>query len=106
VNDQDVLPVPPTNNPFAMASVVASLVGGVVYCCGSFMCLGWLAFFIWFVGAILGGVALSQGAQGSSRTVAIVGLVLNVVFGLGAVVLMVVGVGFGVLSGLLNSNQY
>jgi hypothetical protein len=96
---------PSTTSPLAIASVVLAFVGAVTYCCGSFLCLGWIAPVFWILGAILGFVGMGGG--GSSKTVSIVGIIANL--GLLAVFvgLIVMGVGFGVLSSLMqDSNSY
>ncbi|MSQ01306.1 MAG: hypothetical protein EXR71_05340 [Myxococcales bacterium] len=89
---------PAETNPFAIASLILGVVGTIVYCCGSFLCLGWLGFFLWFAGAICGVVALVQKAEGNSKIMAWVGLALNLVFLLAAFGLGMVFMGLGAMS--------
>lgn len=100
--DQPRLPSDDSPNPLAIASMVLALVGVVAYCCGSFMCLGWLGFLVWIVGAVLGLIPIVQGAQGSSRTMAWAGLGANLLFLVGSFALVFVGLGVGFLSEMAN----
>lgn len=88
----------PTPNPLAIASVVLAFVGVIAYCCGSFMCLGWVGFLVWIAGAACGLIPVVQGAEGTSKTLAWVGLGTNLLFLVGSFALVFVGVGFGFLS--------
>lgn len=94
----------PTTNPLAIASIVFAVLGVIVYCCGSFLCLGWIAPLIWVVGLILGGVAIAQG--GESKTLGIVGAALNGLLGLAFLALLALGISAGVLSALLQGSGY
>ena len=95
------VPAEPGMDPLAIASVVLGVVGVAVYCCGSFMCLGWIGFGIWLIGAVLGGVAAAKN-QGTNRIIGVVGVVINVVPLLAAGAMMVLGVGAGLISGMIN----
>ncbi len=99
----DALPdyaAPQSPNPFAIASLILGVVGTVVYCCGSFLCIGWLGFFFWLAGAICGVVALVQKPEGNSKIMAWVGLALNMVFPLAVIGLTALLMGMGVLGEL------
>ena len=61
------------------------------------MCVGWLAFPVWLIGAILGAVGAARG-QGQNRILSIVGIVLNILPGILFAILMVFGVGLSILS--------
>lgn len=89
--------VPAAQDPIALASAVLGVVGCAVYCCGSFMCVGWLAFPVWFVGFVLGVTGTFRGT-GNNRIIAIVGIVLNVLPGLVFFVLTLVGVGLSLMN--------
>ncbi len=79
-------------NPFGVASLVLAFFGLVVYCCGSFVCLGWLGIFVWMLGLALGGVAVFQGGSGLSKGLGWVGIAAN---GLGLLFFVaVVGLSF------------
>jgi hypothetical protein len=93
---------PPSTDPLAIASLALSVVGVVVYCCGSFLCIGWIAPVFWLIGAILGGVSVTR-SEGTSKTLAIVGIALNVLFGLLMVALIFLGVTASVLSGMMDN---
>jgi hypothetical protein len=93
-------------NPLSLASVILGVLGMLVYCCGSFFCMGWVGFILWLVGAACGGVALSQGTQGTNKIMAIVGVALNAVFLLLMAGLMILGVGMGFLSSLMGYSGY
>ncbi len=88
----------PGTNPLAIASMFLAVVGLVTSCCGSFVCLGWLGFLAWVLGALLGGVALAQSGDGTSKVLGGVGLALNLLFLLAMGAVMVLGIGFGLLS--------
>lgn len=105
MDTQDPSLPPPGTDPLAIASLVLSVVGVVVYCCGSFLCLGWIAPIFWLIGAILGGISVSR-AQGTSKTLAIVGIALNVLFGLLFLGLIALGISASVLSTMMNSGGY
>ncbi len=94
-------------DPLAIASLVCVLLGGVVYCCGSFLCIGPLGMLVWLIGAVLGGVAMSRHTEGPNRTMGLVGLVLNLLplvgMGLLIVVSVVIGGGLGVLGALVDA---
>lgn len=85
-------------DPFALGSIILSVVGVVVYCCGSFLCIGWIGFFVWVIGAICAVVSVAMGAQGSNKIMAFVGLALNLFCLFGMVALVALGVGASVLS--------
>ncbi len=85
-----------TTNPLAIASLVLALVGVLVYCCGSFMCLGWVGILVWLAGAACGGIAVAQGVEGNNKVMAWAGLGLNLLFLVGLGALMVLGVGLSV----------
>lgn len=93
-------------NPLALASIILGVVGMVVYCCGSFVCMGWVGFFFWLIGAICAGVALAQGTEGTNKILAVVGLGLNLAFGFLMVGLMFLGIGASVLSSMLQGSGY
>lgn len=88
----------PGINPLAIASLVLAVVGMVTYCCGSFVCLGWLGFLAWLLGAVLGVVAVAQSRDGTSKALGGVGLAMNLLFLLALGAVMVLGIGFGLLS--------
>ncbi len=90
-------------HPLALASVILAVLGVIAYCCGGLFCLGWIGPILWLVGAVLGGVGLSKGLEGTSRTLAIVGVSLNVLFGLCFIGLIMIGVGFGFLAAVLGA---
>jgi hypothetical protein len=100
----DLPPPEQGTNPLAVASVVLAFVGVITYCCGSLMCLGWIAPVFWVIGAILGGVAWSQG--GPSKTLAMVGVVTNVLFGLLFLGLIMLYVGIGLLSAVTDQANH
>ena len=93
-------------NPLALASVILGVVGVIVYCCGSFICMGWVGFFFGLIGAVCGGVALAQGTQGTNKILSVVGLILNLGFGVLMLGLMFIGVGASVLSSMLQGSSY
>jgi hypothetical protein len=84
-------------SPIAIASVLMAVLGMFVYCCGGFVCLGWIGIFVWIFGAILGAVALVQGGDASTKGFAWAGLILNLLALLMMAGLMMVGLGIGVL---------
>ncbi len=99
----DELPgyAPPAGlNPFAIASLILGVVGGLVYCCGSFLCIGWLGFFVWLAGAVCAVVALVQKPEGNSKIMAWVGLALNLMLPVALFGLMAVLMTFGMLGEL------
>lgn len=88
---------PPPKDPLALASIGAGIGGVVVYCCGSFMCVGWLAFPVWLIGFVLGAFSAAKG-EGQNRILAIVGMVLNVIPGILFAILMAFGVGLSLIN--------
>ncbi len=88
---------PQQRDMLAVASAVLGVVGCAVYCCGSFMCVGWLAFPVWFIGFALGVFGAVRGA-GNDRIIAIVGIALNVLPGLVFMVLTMLGVGLAMFN--------
>ncbi len=90
-------PIAETRDPLALASAVIGVLGCALYCCGSFMCVGWLAFPVWFIGFVVG-VAGAVRSAGQNRIIAIVGIVLNVLPGLVFAVLTFLGVGLALLN--------
>jgi hypothetical protein len=93
-------------NPLALASVVLGVLGIIVYCCGWVVCIHWLAFIVWLAGLVCGGVALAQGVSGNNKILAIVGIALNLSFGLILFGLFVLGFGVTALSSLLGASGY
>jgi hypothetical protein len=86
-----------SRDPLALASAVLGVVGCAVYCCGSFMCVGWLAFPVWFIGFVLG-IAGAVRGTGNDRIIAIIGIALNVLPGLVFAVLTFLGVGLALFN--------
>lgn len=91
LDNADTTPQP--LDPFALGSIILSVVGVVVYCCGSFLCIGWVGFFVWVIGAICAVASVAMGAQGSNKIMAFVGLAMNLCCLLTMVALVVLGVG-------------
>ncbi len=83
-------------DPLAVASVALAVVGIIAYCAGSFCCMGWVGPILWFIGAILGGIATAKN-EGNNRIIGIVGVVANVLLGLAMTALMFAGVGLMML---------
>ncbi len=96
------LPAPEQNDPLSLASVVIGILGIVVYCCGSFMCVGWLAFPLWFIGFILGVVGAVKN-EDRNRWIGVAGALLNVLPGIVFGILMAFGIGLSMIS---QASQY
>ncbi len=90
---------PPPTDPLAIASIGCAVGGVAIYCCGSFMCVGWLAFPVWLIGTVLGIVGAAKGA-GQNRMLGIVGIVLNVLPGILFGILLVFFGGLSVLNAI------
>ena len=97
-------PSPASSDPFGIGSVGCAIGGTAVYCCGSLLCLGWLAFPIWLLGFGLGVVGAVQAPPGK-KVLSIVGIVFNIMPALLFGLLMMFGVGFGVLQSILDQQR-
>ena len=97
--DELTPPPPPGQDPLALASIGCAVGGTAVYCCGSFLGLGWLAFPVWLVGLVLGIVSTAR-SEGTSRILAIVGIGLNVLPAVAFGVMIVLGTGISLRSNL------
>lgn len=95
---------PTPRDTMGTASIALGLGGIVVYCCGSFMCVGWLAFPLWLIGLVLGIVGAFTQPPGA-KTMSVLGAVLNVLPAIAFGVLMVLGVGAGMMSAMLDAAQ-
>jgi hypothetical protein len=92
----------PPMDPLALASVVLGILGMGVACCGSFVCMGWLAWPMWLIGLVLGGVSAVRHTD-RNRWIGVAGIACNVVPIALMIVLTVLGVSASVLQGLMNN---
>ena len=91
----------PQSDPLSIASILLFIAGIAAYCCGSFVCLGWIGLILWTLGAILGGAALFRVPEGGSKLVPVIGLILNLLALLTAIALLAMGVGIVAISEIL-----
>lgn len=94
----------PSNDSLGTGSVACAVLGTVVYCCGSFLCVGFLAFPIWLIGLVLGIIGAFTQPPGR-KTMSVVGAILNVLPAVAFGVLMMFGIGAGVVSSILEQAQ-
>ena len=95
---------PASSDTLGTASLACGALGIVVYCCGSFLCIGVLAFPLWVLGLVLGVVGAFTRPPGQN-TMSVLGIVLNVLPAVGFGLLMMLGVGAGVISSILEQAQ-